>query len=94
MLSKLKILYPSVQDGILDVLLEQARRYAMDYCGLDSYDSSLDGTVLRMCQEDINALYAEGFTGESAEGSSVTYSPDYTERVYRALNRKKRIRTV
>lgn len=94
MLDKLKLLYPAVDESVLSLLLESAQQFAMDYCGLASYDETLDGVVLRMCQEDINSLGAEGFTSESAEGSSVSYSPDYSDRVYRALNRRKRIRTV
>lgn len=94
MLDNLKMLYPAIDESILNLSIDSAKQYAMDYCGIDVYDESLDGTVFRMVQEDINALGAEGFTSESAEGSSVSYSPDYSSRVYRALNRKKRVRTV
>lgn len=94
MLDKLKILYPSVEEGVLSLLLDAAKQYAIDYCGLDCYNPELDGCVFRMVQEDVNALGAEGFGSESAEGSSVTYSPDYSDRVYRSLNRRKHVRCV
>lgn len=94
MISKLQLLYPSVDVEILNLLLDSAKQFAMDYCGMDCYDSALDGTILRMVQEDVNALGAEGFNSESAEGCSVSYSPDYTDRVYKALNRRKKVRTV
>lgn len=94
MLDKLKLLYPSLPEGTLSLLLDAAKQYAIDYCGLTTYENGLDGAVLRMAQEDINSLYAEGFKSESAEGSSVSYSPDYSDRVYRLLNRRKHVRTV
>lgn len=94
MLEKLKLLYPSIDEGTLSLLLEAAKQFAVDYCGLAAYRDTLDAAVLRMAQEDINALYAEGFTSENVEGSSVSFSSDYTDRVYRLLNRFKRVRTV
>ena len=94
MLTKLKILYPALDDEVLGLLLDSAKQYIIDYCGLDAYDAKFDSVLLRMVQEDVNALYAEGYTSESAEGSSVSYSPDYSERIYRTLNRNKKVRVV
>lgn len=94
MLDRLKMLYPSIPQEQLEHVLSQAKDFAQDYCGLDSYDECLDCAVMRMAQEDVNNLYAEGFKSESAEGSSVIYLGDYSGRVYKMLNRHKRIRTV
>lgn len=94
MLTKLQLLYPAANEEILGLLLDSAKQFILDYCGLDSYDSKFDGVLLRMVQEDYNALYSEGFTSESAEGSSVSYSPDYSERIYRTLNRCKKVKVV
>lgn len=94
MLTKLKLLYPAINDEILGLLLDSAKQFILDYCGLDAYDEKFDSVLLRMIQEDVNQLYAEGYQSESAEGSSVSYSPDYSERVYRTLNRNKKVRVV
>lgn len=94
MLEKLKLLYPSLQEETLSLLLEAAQQFAADYCGLAAYSSKLDAAVLRMVQEDITALYSEGLSSESLEGTSVSYAGDYTDRVYRLLNRNKHVRTV
>ena len=94
MLNKLEMLYPSMPHDTLSLLLDAAKQFAMDYCGLTFYDEALNGTVLRMAQEDINSLYAEGFLSESAEGSSVSYTNDYSPRIYKTLNRFKRVKTV
>ena len=94
MLTKLKLLYPAINEEILGLLLDSAKQFIVDYCGLDAYDAKFDSVLLRMVQEDVNQLYSEGFQSESAEGSSVSYSPDYSERIYRALNRNKKVRVV
>ena len=94
MLDRLQMLYPSIPQEQLAHVLSQAKDFAQDYCGLDAYDASLDCAVMRMAQEDVNNLYAEGFKSGSAEGSSVIYLGDYSGRVYKMLNRHKRIRTV
>ena len=94
MLTKLKLLYPAINDEILGLLLDSAKQFIVDYCGLDAYDAKFDSILLRMVQEDVNQLYSEGFQSESAEGSSVSYSPDYSERIYRTLNRNKKVRVV
>lgn len=94
MLTKLKLLYPAINEEILGLLLDSAKQFIVDYCGLDAYDAKFDSILLRMVQEDVNQLYSEGFQSESAEGSSVSYSPDYSERIYRTLNRNKKVRVV
>ena len=94
MLTKLKLLYPAINEEILGLLLDSAKQFIVDYCGLDGYDAKFDSILLRMVQEDVNQLYSEGFQSESAEGSSVSYSPDYSERIYRTLNRNKKVRVV
>lgn len=94
MLTKLKLLYPAINEEILGLLLDSAKQFIVDYCGLDAYDAKFDSVLFRMVQEDVNQLYSEGFQSESAEGSSVSYSPDYSERIYRTLNRNKKVRVV
>ena len=93
MLVKLQLLYPSLQPEVLSLIIESAEQFVVDYCGLSAYSNTFDGVVFRMCQEDINSLYAEGYTSESLEGSSVSYTNDYSSRIYKALNKHKHVRT-
>ena len=94
MLEKLKILYPAIPDELLSLLLENAQTFICDYCNLDEIDSSLNATLFRIIQEDLNKVDAQGMTSESAGGVSIAYTSDYSPTVYASLNKHKRIRTV
>lgn len=94
MLDKLKILYPSLPEDLLLLLLENAENFVTDYCNLESLDGSLDSVVFRIIQEDITKVDSQGLGSESAGGVSLSYTSDYSPMVYAALNRHKRIRTV
>lgn len=94
MLDKLKLLYPGISDELLTLLLENAQSFVCDYCNLQEYDEALDATLLRILQEDITKLDAQGMSGESAGGVSISYTSDYSPSVYASLNRHKRIKTI
>lgn len=94
MLDKLKLLYPGISDELLSLLLENAQSFVCDYCNLQEYDEALDATLLRILQEDITKLDAQGMSGESAGGVSISYTSDYSPSVYASLNRHKRIKTI
>ena len=94
MIEKLKILYPAIPDELLSLLLENAQTFICDYCNLDEIDSSLNATLFRIIQEDLNKVDAQGMTSESAGGVSIAYTSDYSLAVYASLNKHKRIRTV
>ncbi|MBM6813895.1 hypothetical protein H7U31_02305 [Olsenella uli] len=94
MLDKLKLLYPGISDELLSFLLENAQSFVCDYCNLQEYDEALDATLLRILQEDITKLDAQGMSGESAGGVSISYTSDYSPSVYASLNRHKRIKTI
>lgn len=94
MLDKLKLLYPGISDELLSLLLENAQSFVCDYCNLQEYDEALDATLLRILQEDITKLDAQGMSGESAGGVSISYTSDYSPSVYASLNKHKRIKTI
>lgn len=94
MLDKLKLLYPGISDELLSLLLENAQSFVCDYCNLQEYDEALDATLLRVLQEDITKLDAQGMSGESAGGVSISYTSDYSPSVYASLNKHKRIKTI
>ena len=94
MLGKLKLLYPGISDELLSLLLENAQSFVCDYCNLQEYDEALDAMLLRILQEDITKLDAQGMSGESAGGVSISYTSDYSPSVYASLNKHKRIKTI
>lgn len=94
LIDKVKLLYPSLSDDVLSLLVDNAKSYACDYCNLPEYDDSLDSTVFRMVQEDVTKVDSQGMSSESAGGVSVSYTSDYSPMVYKALNKSKKIRLV
>ncbi len=92
MINKLKLLYPSLNDGVLALVLEQAQDFVLDYCNIEEIPNSLNSVLLDMCKQDINKLNAEGFNSESAGGSSISYDTDYSQSVYKRLKKHKRVK--
>lgn len=92
MINKLKLLYPSLNDGVLALVLEQAQDFVLDYCNIEEIPNSLNSVLLDMCKQDINKLNAEGFNSESAGGSSISYETDYSQSVYKRLKKHKRVK--
>ena len=89
---KLEVLYPSVSEEVVDIVIESAKDYIFTYCNILEVPESLNGTLLQMCKEDLNRIGSEGLTSESAGGSAVGYNSDYSDTVYKALNKHRRIR--
>lgn len=94
MQEKLALLYPSIDISVIQLVIEQAESYILDYCNLEEIPSLLESVVFDMCKQDLNKLRAEGISSESAGGSTLSYEQDYTQNVYRRLKKHKRIKTV
>lgn len=92
--TNLQILYPSVDENIIDLAIEIVEDYIKDYCNLSEIPTELKGTELSMAQEDINKLQSEGFQSETAGGASISYLTDYSDKIYKSLNRHKKPRLV
>ena len=91
---KLALLYPAIDSKVIELVCAQALSFVLDYCNLEEVPSGLESVLFDMCKQDINKLLAEGFQSESAGGSSISYSTDYTEPVYKRLKKHKRIKTL
>lgn len=92
MLEKLKLLYPAVDADILELVLEHAEQFVLDYCNIEDIPLALNSVLLDMCKQDINKIGAEGFNSESAGGANISYESDYSQIVYKRLQKHKRIR--
>lgn len=91
---QLALLYPAIDSEVIGLVIEQAQDFALDYCNLDELPSGLESVLLDICKQDLNKLLSEGFNSESAGGSSISYSTDYTEPIYKRLKKHKRIKTL
>ena len=73
---------------------ENARAFILSYCNLKEFPTGLEFIVPRMVEEDYNRQGAEGMSGRGVAGVSESYDTDYSQQVYKALNKFKRIRVV
>ena len=91
---KLKLLYPTIDDRVIALVVAQAQDFVLDYCNLEEIPEALNSVVFEMCKQDINKLSAEGFSSESAGGSAISYETDYTGLVYKRLKKHKKLKTL
>lgn len=92
MFEKLKLLYPSVPDDLLKLLLDEAESFVCQFCNVDSAEGNLEPAVLKIVQEDLSKIDSQGIAGESAGGVNVSYTTDYSPAVYKILNKNKRVK--
>ena len=94
LIDNLKILYPSIGDAVLEMVIEQVEEDLLEYCNIQEIPENTSALLLAMAKEKINILGAEGFTTENVAGSSITLTGDYSAGIYKRLNKYKRIKTV
>ena len=87
---KLEVLYPSISDEIIEIVIEDIDNFILNYLNVDEVPAALAGTRLQMAKEDLNRIGAEGISSESAGGSTISYNGDYSDTVYKALNKHRR----
>lgn len=96
MLEKLKLLLGIAEsddskDELLELLISNAKTFAISFCGYDEYTNKLDTVVLKMVLEDYNRLGSEGIASRSFSGISENYSDDYSVGIYTLLKRFKKV---
>ena len=79
------------KDELLDMLLSQAKSYALSYCRRELADESLSALILQMAAEDYGRLGGEGVAYRTASGASESYRGDYSPRIISALRRHRRM---
>lgn len=90
----IKLLYPSVDNSVIALVLQQVQSFVLDYCNLEEIPSTLNPVLLDMCKQDLNKMLSEGISSQSAGGSTISYVQDYTPNIYKRLKKHKRIKTV
>lgn len=91
---KLSILFPNLDEEVMDVIIAKVRCFILDYCNVEEVPEALEAAALAMCEENISKLGSQGVSSESAGGSSVSYMDDYSPSVYRQLKKFRRIKVI
>lgn len=91
---KLSLIYPSIDQEVIEDCIEHAEDFVRDYCNLSEIPEELGSVIYLMCREDLNRVDAEGLSSESAGDSSISYLEDYSPRVYKRLKKHKRMRVI
>lgn len=90
----LQVLIPNATVNQLEVLIDQAKVFATDYCNLAEYSQDLDSVVILMVQENYNRISAQGVSSRSYSGISERYLNDFSDTVYKGLRKHRKIRTL
>ncbi|MDO5398255.1 MAG: head-tail connector protein [bacterium] len=80
------------EDALLQLLLDDAMDYAVNYCNLGSRDDipeKLYGTIVDMAVISYNKTGSEGLSSESYAGASYNYDADLPEGILTALQRER-----
>ena len=92
MIDRLRILTKSNDTSTLEILIDQCKRIAVDYCHLDEYAEKLDTVVQMMVCERFNKLYSEGVNTKSYSGLQESYTDDFSPSIYKQLKRFRKLR--
>ena len=84
----LQVLIPNATVNQLEVLVDQAKVFATDYCNLATYSEDLDSVVILMVQENYNRISAQGVSSRSYSGISENYLNDFSDTVYTPEDRQ------
>lgn len=94
MIDDLQTLTNSADSITLNLLINQCKMIATDYCNLEEYDEALDEIVKIMVCERFNKLSADGISSQSYSGISESYTDDFSPMIYKSLRKHRKLRTV
>lgn len=94
MINDLQTLTNSNNTDVLNLLINQCKLIATDYCNLEKYDEKLDEVVKVMVCERFNKLSADGISSQSYSGISESYTDDFSPMIYKSLRKHRKLRTV
>lgn len=96
MLEKIKLLLnkDDKSDELLSILIGLCKDEALMYCNLELYDSRMDFVIIQMVVEKYNRIGSEGATSQSSSGAATVYDSFYSEKVQRALNKFRKVKTI
>ncbi len=80
------------KDAVLQLLIDDAAAYAVNYCDLSVYDSQLDSAVFRMVLQDYTRLGSQGIAAQSYSGASEQYLNGYSEDIHALLRKYRKVK--
>lgn len=98
MLERIKLLLNRLNDEddeLLSLLMNICREEAYIYCNLSEYSTDLDNIVIEMVIERFNRIGSESTKSQSSSGVSAQYFDGvYSDKVYKMLNKHRKLRTL
>lgn len=94
MIDDLQALTKCEDTQVLNLLINQCKLIAKDYCNLNEYSDKLDEVVKVMVCERFNKLSADGISSQSYSGISESYTDDFSPMIYKSLRKHRKLRTV
>ena len=83
LIDDVKTLTGSNDTTTLNLLINQCKMIATDYCNLNEYSDKLDEIVKVMVCERFNKLSADGISSQSYSGISESYTDDFSPMIYK-----------
>jgi len=80
----------TTEDDLLNLLIENAKEFAVGYTRNSSVES-FEGCIARIVVYDYNRMNTEGLNSESYSGLSFSYSADYPEGVLKPLRAYRKV---
>lgn len=97
MLDEIKILLGDAAANYTDAQIGLCYKMALteieDYCGRDA-DKAMELLAERVAIIKLNRLNTEGLASQSFSGVSESYIDDYPQDIIKALNRKRKLKTL
>ncbi|MCA1027341.1 phage head-tail connector protein [Cytobacillus kochii] len=76
----------------IDILLDDARDFILNYCWLDEIPSTLDSVLLKMVIFDYQKLTNESISARKEGDLSESYIQSYPDNIMTILNSNRRVR--
>lgn len=94
LLDKLKVLLGADDSKapLLSLLIDEAKEDAIIYCNLKEYNPKMDSIILKMARYKFGKLGNEALSSTGYSGINESYRADYTEDIYKSLNRFRKVK--
>ena len=92
MTEDIKILCNSDNEPLINLLINDCKQFAVEYCNLKEYTEALNPVVKMMVCERFNKLGSDGINSKNYSGISESYSNDFSTAIYKGLNKHRVIK--
>lgn len=84
----------SDKDSLIELLIEDAKTYAMDYCNINDawLPAKFDTIIVKMVVQDYNRIGSQGISSQSYSGVSESFIEGYSDEIIKLLNKNRKLR--